>query len=102
MRKKLALLAFEQGEGPWIRAQGNESGAQVYGLEEGERLYLEIEGLIGGLHLHIGINKLRLEKGLVYRFTKRVPEGQKPTKTSVEVILNGSPSSATDTGTERG
>lgn len=90
MRKKLALLAFECGEGPWIRANGNESGAQVRGLEEGEELCLEIEGLDGGLQLRSGVNRITLQARQMYRFTKKVREGQKPSRTCVEVLLNGS------------
>lgn len=94
MGKKLALLAFEQGEGPWIRARGNESGAQVRGLDAGEQLCLEIEGRSGGLQLQAGVNRIVLIAGQMYRFTKLVPEGKKPSKTSVEVLLNGSPDSS--------
>lgn len=93
MRKNLALLAFEEGEGPWIRAKGNESGAQVRGLVDGEELCMEIEGLYGGLHLREGTNRITLRSGQMYRFVKKVSEGQKPSKTCVEVILNGQASS---------
>lgn len=92
-RKKLALLAFMEGDGPWIRAKGNESGVQVHGLNAGEDLCLEIEGKIGGMHLMAGVQHIELKEGQMYRFVKHVPEGQKPSKTTVEVILNGSSSS---------
>lgn len=101
MRKKLALLAFEVGEGPWIRARGNESGAQVRGLGEGEQLCLEIEGAVGGILLQPGVNRITLKPDQMYRFTKKVPEGQRPSKTCVEVILNGSTDSTVDAGAER-
>lgn len=101
MRKKLALLAFLEGEGPWIRAQGNESGAQVRGMEAGEEVCLEIEGEIGKIQLASGVNRISLKAGQMYRFTKQVPKGQKPSKTCVEVILNGSSYSSTDAGAKR-
>lgn len=93
------LLAFEKGEGPWVRALGSESGAHVTGLGDGEKLCLEIEGQIGGKFLKAGISHIELKRNQMYRFTKTVPEGQRPLKTSVEVILNGSPNtSITDSG----
>lgn len=92
-RKKLALVGLEQGEGPWIRASGNELRVCVTELKAGEDLRLEIEGLVWGQHLTSGVNPLSLQAGQLYRFTKRVPEGQRPTKTCVEVIVNGPSSS---------
>jgi hypothetical protein len=87
-RKKLALAGFEQGEGPWIRARGTESHVSTSQLKEGEILCLEVEGSIGGLHLHTGTCIVQLHEGQMYRFTKKVPEGQRPSKTCVEVIFN--------------
>lgn len=88
-RRKLALVAFEQGEGPWIIALGTEHQVQVTNLKDGEQLGLEVDGLVGKIHCFAGLTSIHLEKDWKYRFTKSVPEGWKPSKTCVEVLLNG-------------
>jgi hypothetical protein len=99
MRKRLALVGFEKGDGPWIRARGDERQIGVTALKEGEELCLEVEGSSETLALKAGLNTISLEAGQMYRFTKKAPEW--PSKTCVEVILNGSSSSATDAGDKR-
>lgn len=88
-RKKLALMAFEAGEGPWVRATGEESGVKVSLLKDGESVGMEVEGAIGATHCFTGTTAIQLLAGQMYRFVKRVPEGSKPSKTCVEVLLNG-------------
>lgn len=88
-RRKLALVAFEQGIGPWVRAQGNEREVNVVTLKDGERVSMEVEGLVGYYHCVAGLTPIQLVEGQMYRFHKTVPEGVKPSKTCVEVMLNG-------------
>lgn len=85
--KKLALVAFEKGEGPWIRARGDEYAAVVKPLADGEVLLLEKQNN-SIFALPMGETLIRLERHQMYRFVKTVPEGQKPTKTSVEIMIN--------------
>ena len=88
-RKKLALVAFERGDGPWIRAEGNEREVSVLSLNAGEKLGMEIEGAVGCRHLHVGLNPLKLVEGQMYRFTKEVPDGERASKTCVEILTHG-------------
>lgn len=88
-RKKLALCAFEQGTGPWVRADGTEREVHITPLKDGEMVSLEIEGLVGYMHLKTGHSPVQLQDGQMYRFHKTVPEDTKPSKTTVEVYLNG-------------
>lgn len=88
-RKKLALVAFEQGEGPWVRATGDERAVQVSTLKDGEQVSMWVEGSIGGVHCSTGLTAIQLQAGQMYSFHKTVPEGTKPSKTCVEVLLNG-------------
>ena len=88
-RRKLALVGFERGAGPWIRATGHENGVWVPELKDGELVCMEVENLLGYQHCFAGMTAIRLSAGQMYRFLKTVREGVKPSKTSVEVILNG-------------
>lgn len=89
-RKKLGLVNFMQGEGPWIRATGFEREVKVTTLKDGEQVGLEVEGQIGSVHCLAGLTPVHLHEGWMYRFVKQVREGVRPSKTCVEVMLNGS------------
>lgn len=44
MKTRLALVAcYDDVEGPWLRARGNETGIRVLGLGIGERIFMDIE-----------------------------------------------------------
>lgn len=88
-RRKLALLGFEQGEGPWITALGSEREVRVTPLKDGESVSLEVEDQIGYQHCFTGTTTIQLSEGCRYRFLKKVPEGVKPSKTTAEVLLDG-------------
>jgi hypothetical protein len=85
----MGMAAFEQGEGPWVVATGKETAVRVGPLKEGEMLSMEVEGLLGFRHLLLGVSPIQLKKGQRYRFIKKIPENARPSRTCVEVILDG-------------
>lgn len=86
-RKRLALVAFERGEGPWNIAKGNESAVVVHPVLAGEEVTLEVDGQIGKLHCPSGLTPIKLRKGDRFRFVKTVPQGVTPSRTCVELIV---------------
>jgi len=87
MRKRLALVAFEQGDGPWLVAKGDEDRVAVHPVLVGEQVSLELDKPSGIIHCQAGLTPIELKRGQRYRFTKKVPEGAVPSKTCVEVFL---------------
>lgn len=86
-RKRLALVAFEQGDGPWLFAKGDEDKVAVNPILVGEQVSLELDKPSGIIHCQAGLTPVNLRPGQRYRFVKRVPEGAVPSKTCVEVLL---------------
>lgn len=85
------MVAFEEGEGPWTLTKGNECGVQVLGLKDGESLHLETDSGSSGTSIQFssGVTAIFPANSKRYRFVKKVPEGIAPSKTSVEVLING-------------
>lgn len=86
-RRRLALVAFEHGEGVWLAGKGDEEAVRVHPLFEGEQVILEIDGLSDTVLLQGGLSPVSIQAGVRYRFVKKVPEGAVPSKTCVEVIV---------------
>lgn len=97
-RKRLALVAFEKGEGVWVNGKGDESAVWVTQLLEGEQIWLEVDGLSDTTILQTGLSPVSIPKGAKYRFVKTVPDGLTPSKTCVEVIINEPSRSKADAG----
>lgn len=85
-RKRLALVAFEEGEGTWLIAKGDEEGVAVNPLFEGEQVSLHIYGLTDIVICQAGLTPVSIKRGHRYRFVKVVPDGTTPSKTCVEVL----------------
>lgn len=88
MRKRLALVAFERGEGSWLIAKGDEDKVAVGPVLEGEQVSLELDGLKPSvIQCQAGLTPVEFRRGQRYRFVKKVREGVVPSKTCVEVLL---------------
>lgn len=87
-RKRLALVSFEKGDGPWLVAKGDEDQVAVHPVLVGEQVSLELDKPAGIIHCQAGLTPIQLVRGQRYRFIKKVPEGATPSKTCVEVILH--------------
>jgi hypothetical protein len=97
MRKRLALVAFEQGEGPWLVAKGDEDRVAVGPVLEGEQVSLVVDGPTPTvIHCEAGLTSVTLRRSQRYRFVKQVREGITPSKTCVEVLLYEQSSGRTD------
>lgn len=93
-RIRLALVNCESGEGPWQVVRGGEQLARVTGLEDGERVWLDIDGMVGDTRFlpvffdRPGSYPIDLSGASRFRFRK-VTNGGLVSKTCVEVITDG-------------
>lgn len=87
-RKRMAVAAFEQGEGPWVVATGKETAVKVSPFKDGEMVSLEVDGLVGYHHLMAGLSPITFAKGQKYRIHKTVEAGVRPSRTCVEIQIN--------------
>lgn len=90
MRKRLGIIAFHKGEGPWILAKGDERGLQISGLKVGEVLLLESE-IKDQRNVPLALSEGNFldfpDRITRYRFVKTVEAGVTPSSTCVEVVL---------------